>query len=130
MYQRFHPSHLSSCLPSNPGYIASSSHMTLSHEFYVIIPTHPSRLDSLIKPICRKAPRSLSLFIRSLLWSFITLLIDAETVCQVNFSPFQIISMVARLYLLDVFWHLSLHWNMQQMRNDYPAKLKVSPQCN
>lgn len=31
-----------------PGYIVSSSHMTLSHGFYVIIPTHPSRLDSLI----------------------------------------------------------------------------------
>ena len=55
-----------------PGYIVSSSHMTLSHGFYVIIPTHPSRLDSLIVYL-QEGPPGPSLFIRSLLWSFITL---------------------------------------------------------
>ena len=54
-----------------PGYIVSS-HMTLSHGVYVITPIRPFRLDSLIIYL-QEGPPGLSLFIRSLLWSFTTL---------------------------------------------------------
>ena len=96
-----------------PGYTVSSSHMTLSHGVYVIIPIRPSRLDSLIIYL-QEGPPGLSLFIRSLLWSFTTLHRCWDCLPSA-FNPFQIIySVVARLYL-SVFsgilvWYLERGW--------------------